>query len=498
MKFIFYLFLISLNLQTTPIKAMVGSSNAEKNWGSIVYITFSFKHNVDQNQCSGFLLNDHQAISTAHCAIRDENGEKATSASVCIGKQFPFNRSGEACFSSKKVKFSAQYRYSTPTDFVSIELAESIPLNFLDIQPLNILPNSLAKRFINKAPSNISAMVISFGSRSFNHPSSGKKGKADLSNIQWDKITGLWQAAAPHVAYGRADDGAGLVIKIDRRWYLVGLLVKTRPDFFVAVEPFFDPCLPAEPGARQPAILLTSHFQFLSLNALNCFDESALRLPKDIELCALVRPLTRMQIKQQLKSGNNGYLAYYLFTKEKQPSKKLIYLQQAARAGYHKALFKMYQIYFDGEGVRPDKQKAAQFLFQAANSGDPEAEFQLAMHLKKSSLTIKTIHAGKPIKASQWFRYMNRAAEGGYAKAQFGMGIHYQKTDIIRSYNWIMRAARQGYAPAEFVLAQYLLQGKGTRKNAYMAKKWLEYSAGQGFLAAVAKLSHLKVAAYKK
>lgn len=490
MKTIYFLIFLSLNLISTT-QAMVGSKNAEKGWESIVYIIFSFKNNIDENQCSGFLINDHQAISTAHCAIRDENNEKATTASVCIGKQFPFDKPGESCFISKKVKFSSHYKYSTQTDFVTIELSEAIPLNFLGIQPLKILPNYLAKKLVKSPAPYIKSQVISFGSRNFNQPSLGKKGKATLNHLHWDKITGLWSADAPHTAYGKADDGAGLVVKVNNSWYLAGLLVHSKPSFFVSVEPFFDPCLPAEPGAKQPSILLTSRFEFLALNTLNCKKKTITYLTKDQELCKLTSPLSLTQMQQQLNIDKSGSVAYHLYKIEIKPSKKLSYLRQATQLGNNKAQFELYKTYFQGNLVRQDKVKASNYLFKAATSGLLDAQYVLALHLKNNDLKIKNIHS------NQWLSFMKKAAHSGFAKAQYTMGIYYQNTKPNLSYNWIMRSARQGYAPAQFVLAQYMLKGQGTRRNDYMAKKWLEYSAGQGYLAAIKKLKNFKLSEYE-
>lgn len=491
MKISLFLNFVLLSLLANTVQAVVGSKNAEKGWEAIVYITFTFKNNVDENQCSGFLINDHQAISTAHCAIRDENMEKAISASACIGKQFPFDKPGEACFSSQKLKFAADYKYSTSTDFVTIELPEAIPLNFLGIQPLKVLPDSLAKKLMKSSALKLKAQVISFGSRNFNQPSLGKKGKAKLSNLHWDKIKGLWSADVPNAVYGKADDGAGLVVKIRNSWYLAGLLVRSKPDFFVSVEPFFDPCLPAEPGAKQPGILLTSTFKFLALNTLNCKRKTVSYLSKDAELCKLSQPASIRQLLLWLKSDKSGRIAYYLSNTIKKPSKKLNYLFKAAQLNNAEAQYQLYKIYLQGNFVRQDKAKASYYLEKASKNGLPAAQYELAMHLKKGDLTFKM---SKP---TQWFAYIKKAARKGSALAQYQMGLYYQQKNANRSYNWIMRAARQGYAPAQFVLAQYMLEGRGTRKNAYMAKRWLEYSAGQGYLLAINKLKHVRLSIYE-
>jgi len=474
---IIYLILF-LSGYCSNLHAVVGSKNADHGYDSIVYITFSFKNMEDDNACTGFLINDHQVITVAHCAIHDENGFKSKSASVCIGKQFPFNRPGEGCFESKNIRYLKNYKYATSTDFVIIELKEKVPLNFLGLEPIPILPNKFATRILNSKDKKRYKRVISFGSRNFNQPALGKKGVVSAQKLSWDFINGLWKVTVKKATYGLGDDGAGLLIKYGRRWYLMGLLAKTTPDFFVSVLPLFDPCLPPEPGPKQPSILMNSQFYFLSLNVLNCTNRVINTGKRIRTFCKATNKLSIQQLKRQSNKDKSGDIAFYLFQHAQTLQNKLRYLNQAANKNHSEALFDLSEVYRNGKGVRINIQKSEKLLLNSAMKGSLRAQYQLALLIRNHQ--IKHLKAMK----TTWQQWIKRAAKNGYAPAQYELAKTYQNISKNKSYDWMMRSARQGYAPAQYGLYQYFSSGFGVNKNNYMAYKWKEYSAGQGYLPA--------------
>ena len=69
--------------------------------------------------------------------------------------------------------------------------------------------------------------------------------------------------------------------------------------------------------------------------------------------------------------------------------------------------------------------------------------------------------------AVQWFR---RAAEQGYAEAQFNLGVSYHKgegvpQDDSESTKWFRRAAEQEFAPAKDALKRLQKKGDGKSKG---------------------------------
>ena len=84
--------------------------------------------------------------------------------------------------------------------------------------------------------------------------------------------------------------------------------------------------------------------------------------------------------------------------------------------------------------------------------------------------------------AVKWYR---RAAEQGYAKAQFNLGNMYLdgkdvQQDYAEAVKRYHRAAEQGYAEAQCKLGAMYANGMGIQRDFSKAALWLEKAASQG------------------
>jgi hypothetical protein len=460
--------------------SLVGSMRAGKGWEAIVYIEFNYANDDYKTHCSGFLINASQVITVGHCAIHDESRKKAKAASVCLGIKKPFSNPGEGCFQSSKIRFAKNYQYNTPTDMVIINLAESVPLNFLGIKPIKLLSAIEAYNYYQKQTrlNQQEIRIFSFGSRNFSAPTLGKKGWAKVSHMQWDKIRGVWQANVKGVVYGQADDGAGLLIKTPTGWALSGLLLNSIPDFFVSVQPYFDPCLPPEPAPRQPNIKITSSFNFVSLNTIACTNNFFSKNLRSNKFCK-IKPLTYDQLvntKDDMDQG--GKIAFEVYQRTQKLGQQLKWLNTATRRGHPKAMLILAEHYAKGKGLRVNTDKALALVETAAKSSYPEAQYQIGLIMKNQSSKRKVNLSGK---SYQWFL---KAAEQGHAAAQYEYALRLSTINPAQSYDWLMRSARQGFAAAQYQLGLQFYNGNGIRKDPYIGKQWIEYAAGQGHPAA--------------
>jgi len=76
------------------------------------------------------------------------------------------------------------------------------------------------------------------------------------------------------------------------------------------------------------------------------------------------------------------------------------------------------------------------------------------------------------------------AAEEGDAKAQYQLGVAYQRgegttSDLALAYKWIEKSALQGYAEAQFALGHMHQGGRGALQSFPLAFKWYEQAAQQ-------------------
>ena len=91
------------------------------------------------------------------------------------------------------------------------------------------------------------------------------------------------------------------------------------------------------------------------------------------------------------------------------------------------------------------------------------------------------------------FAETKKKAEAGDAKAQSKIGYAYFKrggaNDSVEAMKWWRKAAEQGYAPAQFNLgAMYGNGGRGVPKDDAEAVKWFRKAAEQGYAEAQSSL----------
>lgn len=101
-----------------------------------------------------------------------------------------------------------------------------------------------------------------------------------------------------------------------------------------------------------------------------------------------------------------------------------------------------------------------------AASGDPTAQFNLGVHFTTREKDIPT--------GIGWYK---RAAEGGFAPAQFNLGVLYANgvnvpRDDKEAIKWLSRAAQQGIFEAQKILIEFYTEGRGVPKNPVAALGW--------------------------
>lgn len=97
----------------------------------------------------------------------------------------------------------------------------------------------------------------------------------------------------------------------------------------------------------------------------------------------------------------------------------------------------------------PERATLHQQLLAAAEAGEPQAQYRLALAMTAGPVAIRDEQ-----KAAQW---MQRAAESNYVEAQFALGKIYERgrgvpQDIVIARHWYERAAAAGHAQARSAL----------------------------------------------
>ena len=125
----------------------------------------------------------------------------------------------------------------------------------------------------------------------------------------------------------------------------------------------------------------------------------------------------------------------------------------------------------------PDMEKAVACFRRAAEHGHAKAQFNLGVCYDKGQ--------GVPQDYAEAARWYRMSAEQGDAKAQFNLGFCYYEgqgvpQDYAEAVRWFRMAAGQGHAKAQLKLGICYDLGKGVAQDCAEAARWFRMAAGQG------------------
>ena len=115
---------------------------------------------------------------------------------------------------------------------------------------------------------------------------------------------------------------------------------------------------------------------------------------------------------------------------------------------------------------------------QAAEQGYAKAQFNLGLIYYNGQGVSQDY-----TQAVQWYR---KAAEQGVAQAQYNLGVMYAngqgiRQDDAQAVQWFLKAAEQGVAEAQFNLGLMYDQGQGVHQDDAEAVQWYRKAAEQGY-----------------
>lgn len=161
----------------------------------------------------------------------------------------------------------------------------------------------------------------------------------------------------------------------------------------------------------------------------------------------------------------------------------------AAERGISEAQFQYALMLLDGRFVPKDEKQAYALMQAAAEAGNPLAQFNFAQLLVKED----SGDAGLARAVS----YYERAANAGVADAQYAMSQIYangaggQKKDDAQALLFLARAARQNYDTAQLDLGEWLIEGRGGKRDLKAGFSWMLAAANGGNVAAQNRLAKL-------
>lgn len=219
-----------------------------------------------------------------------------------------------------------------------------------------------------------------------------------------------------------------------------------------------------------------------------------MKMPKLVFL--IVSALLTIGVPVSAQSAGNG-ASLLLEKSETGDAEAIATIRKNAAKDDAAAQFSLGILYDQGKGVPRDFAEAAKWFRKAADQGYAMAQNNLGVMYANGRGVAQS-----DVDAEKWYRL---AAMRGYAMAQNNLGLLYANgrsmvSDLTREVRhgvvseyrpgvpqndaeaatWYRRAADQGYAPAQFNLGVMLGAGRGVPKDDVEAAKWYRKAAEQG------------------
>jgi TPR repeat protein len=166
--------------------------------------------------------------------------------------------------------------------------------------------------------------------------------------------------------------------------------------------------------------------------------------------------------------------------------------QRAAEQGVPEAQFQYALMLLDGRYVAKDVKEAHALMQAAAEAGNALAQFNFAQLLVSEDPGEAGLVRAVP--------YYERAAATGLADAQYAMaqiyanGVGGRKQDDVKARGLLMQAAKQNYDTAQIDLGQWMIEGRGGKRDLKAGFNWTRIAADGGNVAAQNRLAKLYMA----
>lgn len=224
-------------------------------------------------------------------------------------------------------------------------------------------------------------------------------------------------------------------------------------------------------GADKTSTLPTANNQAKWINLSCSFLSSTIQFKEENPVVE-AKP-TALQPKQEVFENTNQFKETSMeFTKG-----DLLSVLQAANSGNPSAQYQLGSMYCSGEGVAADDEKAADWFRKAAEQGDSHAQCSIGIMYLNGQGVAKNHE-----KAADWVR---KSAEQGNRMGQSYLADMYLNghgvaKDDENAARWYRMAAEQGNAVAQFRIATMYQDGVGVAKNDEKAAEWYRKGAEQG------------------
>ena len=169
-----------------------------------------------------------------------------------------------------------------------------------------------------------------------------------------------------------------------------------------------------------------------------------------------------------------GFIYYYGEGVDRNIDEAYRFFKKAADKGNTLSQYMLHFFYF-ADGKYKNYEAGCTYLIKSAEAGEALAQTLLARLYACASF-------GLPQSAGKFVYWIQKAAEQGYAEAEYILGTAYAEfgesdvlpIDFEKAAYWVQKAADQGYSDAIIKLAEYYYKGSGVEKNYQIASGYAQ------------------------
>ena len=149
----------------------------------------------------------------------------------------------------------------------------------------------------------------------------------------------------------------------------------------------------------------------------------------------------------------------------------------SAEQGDAEAQYNLGLMYYSGDDVPQDYEKAFELFTKSAEQGHAEAQYNLGRMYDNEEGVLQDYK-----QAVHWY---TKSAVQGYAEAQYNLGLMYDDGEgVLQDYkqavHWYTKSAKQSHADAQFGLGVMYAVGKGVPQDWKKTYMWLNLANHNG------------------
>ncbi len=506
MKALQVLILFILALSGNVFALVNGKAVAVDDWRSVVLLQLINPDNFQHTSCTGVILSESYAITSASCVLNKETGKLVPRVKVCIGQKKPFISSIDGCYESAEIYSHHGYINATEKsaayNLAYIKFNRPLNLSKLKVNPaIPLSPNEFTSLINEMTFPDIT--WVGFDANGIQKSISGRKQQALVKGAEYHYQSRSMQVTTADPRPGKHYQGmASFIQSKTGEWKLIGLVNQSTPDNIVIYYPELNPCDedPIIVRYPRPIMQVTTVMSVYPVAACGMvgflpaegFDELSCKrlLLKKLNWSDAIANESPVALRQR---------ALFLYNNKKSTDDageiyKLLSIAYAG--GDQKAGIKLAKFLLEGRVFVKDVETARQLIDQLLEQNAPSANLMLAKLMlfptENEIIESSSIERDKSI-----LSLLEVAANSGLAEAQYLLGRLHQlgvgtKKNHKKAYNWYALAAMQGLAKAQFQLGMQWKDGRGVRPYLEVAEFWIQQAATQGHLQAQNRLGLLK------